>query len=330
MSDIEPSRSQEAGAPLRARAPSGEPITAAQVRYIKLGAGNAWEGAIDRGELQFSESPVSRELADAQDFDGMRAHLIGLGYSAGKASALTREIREFFTLGPDCLWITFARGHLWWAFVEPQVHWLGGDGSSHGQRMRKVIGHWSKSDLQGHPLVITTLSTRLTRVRGYRQTICGVSAEGYLLDRINGRENPIVKQGEKARADLLVVAGEAIAHLDWADFETMVDLIFARSGYQRVSTLGGVQADVDLILEHPATAERSFVQVKSSADQSVLDDYLARFEASSLNRMFFVCHSPTGPLRAERRGDVHVWTGVKLAERAVDSGLFGWLMDRMK
>jgi hypothetical protein len=56
----------------------------------------------------------------------------------------------------------------------------------------------------------------------------------------------------------------------------------------------------ELVLEHPATGERSFVQVKSSADQGVLDDG-ARFAASGLERMFFVCHSPKGLLAVERR-----------------------------
>jgi hypothetical protein len=59
------------------------------------------------------------------------------------------------------------------------------------------------------------------------------------------------------------VAGEAIAHLDWVDLETLVDLIFARPSYQQVSSLGGVQADVDLVLEHPVMGERSFLRVKS-------------------------------------------------------------------
>ena len=31
-----------------------------------------------------------------------------------------------------------------------------------------------------------------------------------------------------------------IAELHWADFEIMVDLIFARGGWQRTSVLGGM------------------------------------------------------------------------------------------
>ena len=37
------------------------------------------------------------------------------------------------------------------------------------------------------------------------------------------------------------------------------------------------RADVDLVLDQPATGETAFVQVKSKAGQSVLDDYIGRF-----------------------------------------------------
>lgn len=56
-----------------------------------------------------------------------------------------------------------------------------------------------------------------------------------------------------------------IASLHWADFETLVDLMFARMGWQRVSRVGGSQKDTDLVLIQPATGEAAFVQVKSKA-----------------------------------------------------------------
>ena len=52
-------------------------------------------------------------------------------------------------------------------------------------------------------------------------------------------------------AELVAGGGQANAHLGWSDFETMVDLIFTRSGCQRVSSLGGVQADVQAARQGP-------------------------------------------------------------------------------
>nr|WP_293376269.1 restriction endonuclease [Phenylobacterium sp.] len=118
--------------------------------------------------------------------------------------------------------------------------------------------------------------------------------------------------------------------MDWRDFELMVDLIFAASGWRRVSAVGGSeQADSDLILEQAATGERAFVQVKSAATPVVLHDYLDRFAASGLDRMFFVCHSPKGRLEAQQPG-VHLWLGETLTEQAIKAGLFAWLIEKVR
>ena len=88
-----------------------------------------------------------------------------------------------------------------------------------------------------------------------------------------------------------------IAQLDWRDFEIMVDLIFARGGWQRSSAVGDGEVDVDLMLTSPTTGETAWVQIKSSAAQAVLDDYIERFHRDgSCDRFFFVCHSPKGTL----------------------------------
>ncbi|WP_409566923.1 restriction endonuclease [Methylobacterium sp. J-048] len=127
----------------------------------------------------------------------------------------------------------------------------------------------------------------------------------------------------------MIQAAEAlIAGLHWADFEVLADLLMARSGWQRVSALGGSQADVDLVVEQPATGERGFVQVKSRATQAVLDASIGAYRASgAYQRMFFVCHSPVGHLTADGL-DVHLLTGGELARRSVEAGLLDWLIER--
>ncbi|MBA3835963.1 MAG: hypothetical protein H0X53_09025 [Sphingomonas sp.] len=84
---------------------------------------------------------------------------------------------------------------------------------------------------------------------------------------------------------------------NWADFELLVDLLFARGGWRRLSGLGGSMRDIDLLIEQPLTGERASVQVKSAADQRTFDANIASFEASgAASRFFFVCHSPRGTL----------------------------------
>ena len=135
-----------------------------------------------------------------------------------------REIRDFYTLGSDCLWITFADGHLWWTFAVPDVTWLGVEEDSHGARKRKTVDGWHNENIKGDPLRIDDLSTRLTQVAAYRQTVCRVKAADYLLRRINGIEEPVVARAREARTAMIAVATDMISGLHWADFEALVDL----------------------------------------------------------------------------------------------------------
>jgi hypothetical protein len=303
-------------------------ISAKTVRYIKLGKGGRWDDvALDRGELHFGYGKSPHELALAGDLEALKQHLIGLGKDAREA----REVMDFYELGSDCLWITFARDHLWWAFAAPEVIWVGGDCQSVGLRTRKTIGGWRNKDTKGKPLKMGLLSTALTKVASYRRTICTVKAQEYLLRRINGIEEPIVVKGAEAQKALLSITLEALKLLSWKDFETLIDIIFARSGWNRVSLLGSTKKLVDLELEHPVINERAAVQVKSVASQKTLDSYITRTdETEQFDRFFFICHSPKGTLSApEDRPDIHVWTGPELGTTIMRLGLHDWVMEKV-
>jgi hypothetical protein len=309
-------------------------ISPAAVRYIKLGRGGAWfSRCIREGLIEFGHSQVPHEVAISYSRDELELFYQGLGRSPGKAKDFARELQDFYSLGSDCLWITIGDGRLWWAFAEPQVIPAdAGAAEGRGARYRQVIGAWRDTDVNGEPLTLTTLSTRLTKVAAYRQTLCRIDAEDYLLRRINGEVDPAAARAGLARAELIASARVLIEQLTWRDFEVLVDLIFAGSGWRRASAVGGSdQADTDLVLEQAVTSERAFVQVKSKATQATLRDYVDRFEASiGYDRLFFLCHSPNGDLSGNDQPGVHIWLGDKLAEQAVKAGLFDWLLEKAR
>lgn len=309
-----------------------EPVSASVVRYIKLGPGGAWESeCLDRGTIRWGMGYNPYHRAAAGDWDSVKQAYSEQGLSPGTATGFTREMREFYTLDSSCLWITFARDHLWWAFSEPAVTVTTGQAGSKGSATRPVIGRWRHDDIHGRPLRTHDLSSMLTQLSAYRGTICKVSAADYLIRRINAMEEPIVVTARTARDGLGKAVEALIRHLHWADFEVFVDLLFARAGWRRVSALGGRMKDVDLVLEQPLTGERASVQVKSAANQRVLDECAATFENSaSASHFFFVCHSPPGALTAPAVAGrfVHLWTIDRLATEAVDQGLTGWLLDK--
>jgi hypothetical protein len=97
-------------------------IAAKTIRYIKLGRNGSWERAsLDNGELHFGFQDAPHELSLTGNFDGIRQHLIEKGRDPRSATRDAREICEFYSLDEECLWITFAREHMWWAFATPAV-----------------------------------------------------------------------------------------------------------------------------------------------------------------------------------------------------------------
>jgi len=301
-------------------------IATTAVRYIKLGPGGAWfDRCIREGLLEVGHATVGHDLASAGDWDAVRAAFAG--NNPTKASDFTRELRDVYTLPDTALWITIGQGRLWWAFAEPEVFAVSGEGR--GVRARNVIGKWSSQDQKSRPLLLDGLSTRLTKVAAYRQTLCKVEHADYLLRRINGIEEPAVVTARAAQTQMVASARALIEALDWRDFEVMTDLIFAQSGWRRVSAVGGSdQADTDLVLEQAATGERAMVQVKSSATQGVVDDYLARFLRGGFSRGFLVCHSPRSAISAPADAAFHLWLGDRLAEQAMAAGLLPWLIEK--
>lgn len=148
------------------------------------------------------------------------------------------------------------------------------------------------------------------------------------LRKLAGDDEPVIEATLKAHTALVASAENLIAGLHWADFETMVDLVFARGGWHRASALGGTMKDADLVDEQAVTGETALVQVKSASKRAV-DKYVVRFDANpSWSRMFFVCYSPRGDLSPKNRTEVAVWARKSLAETAIRNGLFDWLVER--
>ncbi len=310
--------------------PANSDFDPGHVRYIKLGRGGLWaDQAISEGIVPFGYHLVDHTLCAAGDWDAVRQQLLANGRKPSGATQGIREIRDFYELGEDTLWVTMADGHLWWAFADKDVKTTGERLPDVPSRYRATLGGWRRESLTGEPLAVRNLSSALTRTATYRMTICSVERADYLIRRIKGEVDPLHVEAKTLQEKLRDITQKMIQQLHWEEFETLVDLIFARGGWRRTSLLGGNMPDVDLILDQPVTGETAWVQVKTASSQSELNDYVERFERDgSCDRFFFVCHS--GVLEAPQKPNMHVWAGAKLADLAVDVGLFDWLVQRTR
>lgn len=300
------------------------------IRYIKLGRTGGWAArAFAGGEIPFSHREVPHELALAGDRAAIVRHLMDQGRPQIGASSAAREVLDFYQLDAETIWITFAEGRMWWARARPEVVWRG-EVDDYAPRLRRTIDGWTDRDLAGVVLGMDRLTTRLTKVASFRQTICRVEGEDYVLRKIAGEEEPLVQRAREAATATLAVVEDLIAALHWADFETLIDIILSRGGWHRVSALGGTMKDADLVVEQGLTGETALVQVKSASDQRELDGYVEILDANpGWSRMIYACHSPRGPLTAKGRSEVHLWTRDRLAEVVMKNGLFDWLAARV-
>lgn len=305
------------------------PLTAPPpMRYIKLGPGGSWaKRAFANGELPFCHQELPHELALSGDEAEMTAYMVSIGKDRGTATSTARKIKAFYSLGSEAIWVAFSDGKMWWTKAAPGVTWLGG-GTGYASRVRKTVGGWSCKNAAGETLFLSTISSRLTKVSSTQNSMCKLPDDDYAWRKISGVAEPTLELANDARRTVKAAIMALISNLHWADFETLVDLLLTRSGWNRVTALGGSMKDADLEVEQSVTQERAFVQVKSSSNQMELDRYIDIFDGNEQwTRMIYVCHSPRGRLASDRP-DVLVWAKEDLADIIFRQGMFDWLVSK--
>ena len=116
-------------------------ITAKTARYIRLDDRGFEVGALEFGEVRLGCPDVPEELAQEGDVKKIATHLVRLGHEPETALYEARNARDFYGLGSDCLWITFARDHLWWTFASAQVIHMTNEFVLTGDRVRTAMGN---------------------------------------------------------------------------------------------------------------------------------------------------------------------------------------------
>lgn len=297
------------------------------IRYIKLGDGGKWERYCieEQQTLRLGyESPHHQESLSSE-WDAVRNFwLSARNGNQGAASRDLNQIRDFYELSESDIWITFYQRRLYWCHAHKEVHEL-----EDGSRIRNVIGSWSCYDKKGSPLSIENIDGRITKVQGYRGTICGVELPEYLLRKINGEVQPEIQLTKEALVALKVNIENLIKGLWWNDFELLIDLIFSQSGWQRISVLGKTEKDIDLDVFSPVTQKRAFVQVKSTTTANQIQSYREIFnQHHQYDEMYFVFHTFSGDLENLNIDDprVAVWDISRVADLVINAGLIGWLL----
>lgn len=304
------------------------------VRYVKNGdRGQWWQAALTDGQIHLGWKIVPRELLLTPDFPRIKQLIKAEFGTRPGATQDFNALRDLLDAPGRHIWVTFELGYMWWCTVlDGAIVNSDGQTTKRGNFWLACRRPWSNRTLKGKLLAISDLPGTVATTGGFRGTVCTPSDWQAMLRIIQDEMDPdaanaLIARGEYERAIL-----KMIKRLSAKDFEQLIDHILARSGWARISTLGKTREGIDLEAENLAVGEIAFVQVKSSASQKILNDYIGRFQQQRARyaRMIFAVHTPIGKLIPRTDlPEVRVWTGDRLAYLVVRLGLGDWVGSRL-
>ena len=307
------------------------PSDAKTARFIKLGKKGDWEGDCIKaspGTIRLGFINPHHEDCLAGNWEVVTQYFLNIEKKKpGKATEITHQIKDFYTLDESTIWITFFQKKMFWCFASSKVTKM-----KDGNRMRETIGGWSDKSIGGDVLFIEKLNGLLTKTQGFQGTVCSVKALDYLKSRLCDKVSPAVTNAKNQLRALKDSLECLIRSLNWKDFELLCDLIFANAGWQRISTLGGTEKSIDLDLMSPVTSRRLFVQVKSESTKETFQKYLDEFnEMDQYDEMYFIVHTPKDDVSAwptGRNNKIKIFVASDIARLTVSAGLTDWLIKK--
>jgi hypothetical protein len=299
-----------------------------RILFIKLGRGGQYEqNCIEKEQtLRLGYREVDHDSCLNGNWNSVHKYFTeSRGSKQFVATSHTNQIKQFYEEDESTLWITFYANKLWWCFSTPIISIL-----SDKTKTRPVIGKWSDKDINGKILSADAISGKLLKTQGFRGTICTVPEETYTLTKINAKQLDEIIAVENAMVELKKRLSKLIEHLQWKDFETLIDLIFRQAGWQRVGATGKTQKTLDLDLFAPVTNERAIVQIKSQSNLKEFEYYQEEFaKMTGYDKFFYIVHSPKNDLqKVENDTETKLYLIDKITELSIASGLVEWIIKK--
>jgi hypothetical protein len=302
------------------------------VRYVKNGErGRWWSTAKARNEMHLGWRSIPHDLLLRAELDSIE-RLLREQY--GPKLGATQDFNMLRTLldrPSQHLWITFEEGCLWWCTVRDDIHVNDVGNDALGNFWLECDQPWRNTSIGGRHLATANLPGSVTTTAGFRATVCEPRGAADILRIIRDEQDSDVIAADDAKEIYQAAIEKIVTRLRERDFELLIDLILARTGWVRLAKLGGTTEGIDIEAENVSVNEVAFVQVKSTADQAVLNDYVSRFDArrGRYDRMIFAVHSPRGTLQAPADKPVQVWTRADIARLVVQLGLGDWVASKI-
>lgn len=299
-----------------------------KILFIKLGKGNDFaQECFENNYIKLDYRTVNHELCIKNQWQRVQDFFINEEKTIKQvATNHINQIKQFYTESEDTLWVTFSDNKLWWCFSKLDIIV-----NEDNTKTRPTIGKWFDSDILGNLLLTSNLSGKLLKTHGYQGTICNINEREYVLNKLKGKEKQEIKEVKIALTNLKTKLAKLIEHLQWQDFEILVDLIFRQMGWQRVSVLGKDLKTLDLELLSPVTGERAVVQIKTGADLNSFKNYQERFKSMpNYDKFFFIVSSPKKDLINFKNEEekIKLYLTEEVANLTLSAGLTNWVIQK--
>ena len=131
--------------------------------------------------------------------------------------------------------------------------------------MRRAIDRWRNTDVNGNRLRLDSMTTKITKVASFQETIAKPSGAADLLRQIRGIQSDHHERAARALDEMETAVGDLLDQLHQDDFELLIELIFSSSGWKRISAVGGTQKTLDIAMVLPTTGEHCVKEIRTAA-----------------------------------------------------------------
>jgi len=298
------------------------------VVYIKLGSGGNWaKECIENNYIKIGFTEISSDIILTKDVKSIKAEYERVCKSNYEAGNFSSQLFLFPDTDENTIWITFHNQLMYWCRAE-----LNFEVKADNTKIKKCIIPWQASSKGGTELRLDNLSGKLLKTQGFRGTLCVPAAEDYVIRKINDKEDEELVALKHSKDEVLTSLNIIVKNLYWDDFELLIDLLFLRAGFQRVSEAGALLKEIDLSLFHPVLNLNVFVQIKCECDYKTYLEWKNKVEAQLYDLFYFVCNIPKGDLInfKEENKKFHLLKDIELAEMILLNGLIDWVMRKAK
>jgi hypothetical protein len=304
------------------------------VRYVKNGEGGKWwKTAKAKNQVHLGWRNIPGSLLCSADMRQIESMIRAEFGSKRGATQDFNALRTLLEHPSQHVWITFQDGFMWWCTVRDGVETNPDiESSERGHFWLTCELPWSNLSIAGmRHLATTELPGIVSATSGYQATVCEPKGSKEILRLIRNEVDEDANAAQLARQTYEDAVAKLVSRLGDKDFEILIDLILSRTGWARLGKVGGPTEGIDVEVENVSSDEIAFVQVKSTATQAVLDDYVSRFNdrRDRYQRMIFAVHSPKGVLTPPSGQPISIWAGKDIARRVVKLGLGDWVATRL-